>query len=262
MQNVLLTNTVTAAAPVCPRCKTAIRSDDINVATDIALCRVCNIPHKFSALISNANLEASVDLQHPPHGTWYQSSHLQTVIGASHRSLGAALGLLAISLFWNGIVSVFVLLAISGTLANLGVHTPEWFPAPKMNGGPMSIGMTIFLWIFLTPFIAIGAAMLAGFVSSLGGRTEIRLRDPSGIIFSGIGPVGRTKRFLLADVSDVRLLDQTWRDSDGDSRNKKTIILERKDGKQIKFGSMLTDDRKKFVAAALRKSVYSASGRG
>lgn len=81
-------------------------------------------------------------------------------IGATHRSIGSAIGLLLFALFWNGIVSVFVLFAIAGTLKQFNIGLPEWFPAPNMNGEPMSLGMVLFLWIFLTPFIAIGLGMI------------------------------------------------------------------------------------------------------
>src|SRR5688572_4214903 len=148
------------AIPMCPKCKGLLQSGDLNVATDIAFCRVCNVPHAFSAIVHGSNLESTTDLQHPPAGAWYRSSGLETVIGATHRSVGAALGLLAFSLFWNGIVSIFVLFAVAGTLVNFGIPAPEWFPAPKMNGNLLGAGMTIFLWLFLTPFIAIGLAMI------------------------------------------------------------------------------------------------------
>jgi hypothetical protein len=249
-------NTAVAGPATCPRCKNVIRPDDINVTTDIAFCRVCNVPHQFSDLVSNTKLEEGVDFQRPPAGAWYHSSPLETIIGATHRSLGAALGLLMFSLFWNGIVSIFVVIALSGTLANLGVTLPHWFPAPKMNGGAMSIGMTIFLWLFLTPFIAVGLGMLAAFFSTLAGRTEIRLRATEGTIRVGVGAIGWQKKFQLPEMSEVRLLDQTWRDSDGDARQKKAIILKSNEGKELKFGSMLTDERRKFLAAALRKHLH------
>jgi len=249
----------TLAAPICPKCKVEIRGEDINVATDIAYCRRCNIPLTLSSLVRSADLEKGLDLQRPPEGTWYQSSPLETVIGASHRSLGASLGLFAISLFWNGIVSVFVAFAISGTLAQLGVRAPKPFPAPIMNGGPVSLGMTLFLWVFLTPFILIGSAMIAAFLSTLAGRTEIRLREPEGVIFSGIGRFGLRKRFQFHDVKDVRVLNQSWRDSDGDMRRRTNVVLETMAGKEIKFGSMLTEERRRFVAGALRKSLPVAN---
>ena len=114
-----------------------------------------------------------------------------TVIGATHRSLGAAIGSLAIALFWNGIVSVFVLVATASTLQLFDVGVPEWFPAPNLGKTPMGTGMTIFLWIFLTPFIVIGLAMIGAFLSSLAGRTEVQLGNSEGILFAGIGPLGQ-----------------------------------------------------------------------
>jgi hypothetical protein len=148
-----------------------------------------------------------------------------------------------------------VALALSATLTNLGLSVPSWFPVPKMNGGPMGWGITLFLCLFLTPFIAIGLAIFGAFVSTLAGRTEIRLREPEGIIFGGIGRFGRKQRFEMSDIVEVQVLNEAWRDSDGDRRQKTLVVIETRGGKELKFGSMLTDERKKFVAAALRKSL-------
>jgi hypothetical protein len=166
-----------------------------------------------------------------------------------------ALGALGISLFWNGIVSIFVLFAISGTLHVLGIPTPEWFPAPKMNGDTMNSGMVLFLWLFLTPFILIGSAMIGAFLSAVGGRTEVRLDANEGTVFVGIGPLGWKRRFNPRSIKDIRIKDSSYRDSDGDRQSKVRIRLETADGKEIEFGSMLRPDRMKFVAGALRKAV-------
>ena len=42
---------------------------------------------------------------------------------------------------------------------------------------------------------------------------------------------------------------------DGDRRRKAYIVIETCEGKQLKFGSMLTEERRKFVAGALRKAL-------
>ena len=240
--------------PTCPKCKRVIPDADVNVASDVAFCRVCNLAHKLSSLVHGSQLD-NLDLGHPPSGAWQRGSGMGAVIGATHRSIGMALGALAISLFWNGIVSVFVLFAISATLHHLHVPTPDWFPAPKMNGGAMTVGMTIFMWLFLTPFIVIGSCMIGAFLSAVAGRTEIEIRQSEGTIFVGIGPLGWRRRFNSETVKDVRVEDKSWRDSDGDRRNKRQIIIETEDGKEIKFGSMLREDRMKFVAAALRQAL-------
>lgn len=241
----------------CPKCHREIPTDDVNVATDVALCRACNLVHRFSELVQVAELEEGVDFAHPPAGAWYRESGMGAVIGATHRSMGTALGLLAMSLFWNGIVSVFVFLALSATLHHLHVPIPAWFPPVKINKSEMGVGMTIFMWLFLTPFILIGLAMLAGFLSALGGRTEVTIKNGAGVVFTGIGALGRRKRFNAQFVKEVRVDDKRWRDSDGDRRGTKQIVIEMQDGKPIKFGSMLREERMKFVAAAVRKALAS-----
>jgi len=177
------------------------------------------------------------------------------VVTATHRSVGAAFGTLAIALFWNGIVSVFVLIAIGGTLRNLHVEIPNWFPSPEMNGAPMSVGMTIFMWTFLTPFILIGLSMIGAFLMSIGGRTEVRIDHKDGAIFTGVGPLGYCRRFDASMIADVRIDDRQWRDSDGDRQRKTCIIIETREGKLIKFGTMLPEERRKFLAAWVRKAL-------
>ena len=124
-----------------------------------------------------------------------------------------------------------------------------------MTRGDMGWGMTVFLWLFLTPFIVMGLAMLGGFVSALSGRTEMRIQDGQGVLYTGIGALGWRRRFNAQSVNEVRIDDRRWRDSDGDTRRTKQIVIEMVNGKAIRFGSMLRDDRMKFVAAAARKAL-------
>lgn len=200
-----------------------------------------------------------VDLQNPPQGTWYATDTLCTVIGASHRAWGKALGLLGIALFWNGIVSVFVLVALSGTLNHFGVIAPEWFPAPKMNDQVMGLGMLLFLWLFLTPFIVIGSGMIIALVSTLGGRTEVRIQQGMGRVYVGVGSLGWTRRFDPAQVGRVEIGQRTWRNSDGDSGSQTEIHLELAGGKKLKFGSLLKEERQHFLVSALRQVLHKSS---
>lgn len=240
--------------PTCSKCQRMIPDADVNVASDVAFCRACNVAHKLSSLVHGVQLD-NFDTGRPPSGAWHRNSGMGVVMGATHRSIGMALGALAFGLFWNGIVSVFVLVALSATLKHLHVSTPDWFPAPVMNGGAMSVGMTIFMWLFLTPFIVVGSVMIGAFFSAVAGRTEVQVRQAEGKIFVGIGSLGWRRRFNPEAVKDVRVEDRTWRDNDGDRRNKRQIVIETEDGKEIKFGSMLREDRMKFVAAAVRQAL-------
>jgi hypothetical protein len=245
-----LTSSVT---PTCPKCKGVIPSEDVNVANDIAFCRRCNAANRLSDLTLGVVVDEAVDASRPPAGTWFRRDGAGTVIGSTHRSVGQALGLLFVCLFWNGIVSVFVLLALGSTLHHLGVPLAHWFPGPGSKSN-LPVGMTIFLWLFLTPFLLVGAAMLSAFLSALGGRTELKIEGDQCVLFTGIGPVGLRKRFLRSDVRDVRIEDKRWRDSDGDSRRNTNIVIQTTE-KAIKLGSMLTPERRQFVAGCAKKQL-------
>lgn len=242
-------------ALTCSQCAQEISQEDVNVATDVAFCRHCNRANKLSALVHGTALDAQVDVAHPPSGAFYRNEGFRIVLGATHGSWRTALGALFVSLFWNGIVSVFVLIAIAGTLKHLALPIPDWFPAPDMNGSPMGLGMILFLWLFLTPFMVIGLAMIGAFLSALGGRTEVQLESSQGRVFTGIGVFGLTCRFTRGDVRDISVAEKHWRDSDGDARHRTMIVIQLRTGKQIRFGSMLTPERRNFVASALRAAI-------
>lgn len=137
--------------PICPTCGGIIAPEDINVEEDIAFCRACNRLHPFSQLARSVYV-GDVDLEHSPRGTWFDLSGFDIVIGASHRSLRQAFGALFGMLFWNGILSVFVLLNLTATLRHMGVNVPS-VSTTQPQFGSHGAGMTIFLWVFLTPFI-------------------------------------------------------------------------------------------------------------
>jgi hypothetical protein len=237
--------------PTCPNCRSAIDSLDVNVAGDVAYCRRCNLAHQLSELILGVALSA-VNPQDAPAGAWFRTDDEGTHVGATHRTMGGALGTLFISLFWNGIVSVFVLVALAATLSNIGIELPEWAPPIDLDDS-MNVGMTVFLWLFLTPFIAIGAAMFVAFLSCVFGRTELHVRHGQAELYRGIGPIGLRRRFETGQIKDVRIEDRHWRDSDGDARRKTVIVFELRDGNSIKFGTQLSEARRRFVAAAARK---------
>ncbi len=73
---------------------------------------------------------------------------------------------------------------------------------------------------------------------------------------TGISALGYRRRFDASAVKVVRLEDRQWRDSDGDRQRKTRIMIESREGKQVKLGSMLTPERRKFVAGAARKVLW------
>lgn len=235
--------------PTCPKCNRVITGEDINVAKDIAYCRECNVSYSLTQLTHGAELASGVDLTRPPAGAWSRNDGSATVIGATHRSIGTAFGALFISLFWNGIVSVFVCLALGETLQHLHKLPRSFLNLEK--GDQMPLGLVIFLWIFLIPFIFVGMMLITTLFSSLFGRTEVRIQNSEGVVLVGIGPIGWRRRFDAQAVKEVRVED-TYAGNNGRKTN---IVIETREGKLIKFGSMLRDERRKFVAAATSKAL-------
>jgi hypothetical protein len=242
--------------PTCPKCHRPIPAADINVAQNVAFCRVCNLAHPLAALVHGLELEAGVDASRPPAGAWSRGAGMGTVIGATYRSIGSAIGALFMALFWNGIVSVFVALATSATLTLLGWPIPAWFPAPKMNHQEMGLGETLFLWLFLTPFIVIGLGLAGAVLRALFGWTEVRIDAGEAMVATGIGPWAWRRRFRPETVKDIRLETVPSRNRNGVDRE--VIAVELDSGRLIKFGGGLREDRKRFVAAAARQVLLTA----
>jgi len=168
-------------------------------------------------------------------------------------------GFLAISAFWNGIVAIFICVAISSTLNLSGVRIPEWMPRPIMNDAPMTWGNTVCLWLFLLPFMLIGLAMLLGFATSVAGRVEIATNGSMVTVFQGVGPVGRRRRFETSQVKSVSL-NEKLRTSKEENSYKTVITIGLNDGRNIDVGSGLSRPRMHFVASALHATLIGKTG--
>lgn len=248
-----------SATPTCPKCSQPIPEADINVGKGVAYCRRCQLLHDLSELLERAELDFAPELEAPPTGTWLREDGFGTVVGATHRSLGQAAGLLFVTLFWNGIVSVFVTLAVVSTMQHFHLPQPAWMPNMKGGGDFARGGGLVFLWLFLTPFLCIGAGLLLGFLSSLFGRTEVRLTESDGHVRVAIGPFGWRRRFDPARARSVKIAPGSVTKN---GQPQYVIFLESNGGKPIKFGSLLREDRKRFVAAQVNRLLRERSGGG
>jgi hypothetical protein len=111
--------------------------------------------------------------------------------------------------------------------------------------------MTLFLWLFLTPFIVIGLGLAGAVLMALFGWTEVRIDAGEAMVATGIGPCAWRRRFRPETVKDIRLETVPSRNRNGVDREVITVELD--SGRLIKFGASLREDRKKFVAAAARQ---------
>jgi hypothetical protein len=196
-----------------------------------------------------------VDLSRPPAGVKLQDNGVDLRIEVSHRSVATALGTLGVAIFWNGIVSIFVAVAIAGTLHNFDIAQPSWLPTPEVGKIKMGLGMTLFLWLFLLPFIMAGWTFISMFLMAMFGKTEISIERHGCTLFTGLGHLGVRKRFEASDVLDVQLDRKPWSDKRGNIHYKHEIVVSLRAGKPIRFGSGLSEPRCQFITALLRKAV-------
>lgn len=232
---------------ICPSCEAVLPSEQINVAQGVAYCPACG---KLSPLRDvMAFQEDRQSVTDTPSGCYVWNEGANIHIQATLRSVAGALGALFISLFWNGIVSVFVMIALAGLWTNFIGPLPEGFPAPhEENGEPMSLGMTLFLCMFLTPFVTIGACMIGAFFLNIWGKIDILIDGDQGVIRTGIPLLGWKRRFNASQVTKVEIGLSSWQQND---QSKELIQIQA--DRTVKFGTLLNDKRREWLRSVLRK---------
>jgi hypothetical protein len=231
-----------------------IDSNAINVKEGVALCPQCGVLSRLSELNFSDRTIQEI-LSQPPVGCFIQPVGLGVVATASLRSVSGFLGCVAFALFWNGIVSVFVLIAIAGLYTNLVGPLPAWFPAPGinqgkpgMNGQPMGLGMTLFLCVFLIPFVTVGIGMSVAAIVNLAGKVEVAIDEHDSWVATGIWFFKWKRRFDPRKAHAITYGTPAWK-SDGATNR----VIELAADRTIKFGSMLQSDRMEWLKAALNE---------
>jgi hypothetical protein len=214
------------SSTVCPSCHNAIPMDDVNVSTDIVLCRRCRKTFKFSELVELST--STVDLNKPPAGAWYRQHSDGFTIGASTRSPLMLIFLVPFSLVWCG-----------GAIGGI-------YGRQIMNGK-----FDLFTSLFGIPFL-LGAIMLVSMVAMAAvGKVEIRRRGNRGEAFTGVGAIGWTRPFSWPDMRTIRE-DLSFSSWNNNFRNRqKVIILEGRT--RIACGGGLSESRRFFLLDGLRR---------
>ena len=213
---------------LCPSCRARIAPDDINVFTDIALCRSCGNTFRLSEIIG-AVPSTSVDLHSPPSGAWYTPMTDGFVAGATTRTW-MALFLVPFTCVWAG----GSMAAIYGTQIMKG----QFSLFPSLFGLPFLVGS-----IFLVSWCAMCVA----------GKVTVTRHSDQLTIFTGVGSIGWTRTCALSDFSTVRegyggLGNWNW-----NSRQGPSIRLEGK--RAVAFGSMLSTERRYFLLKVLQTAL-------
>lgn len=236
----------------------------MNLTEGVALCSSCGSLTRLSDLVGanrgesggagrrgtaatvmgSSQLEG--DWRDMPSGCKVSGYQSDATLTASARSLGGAMGMLFITVFWNGITSIFVCIMLAGFYKHLGGTIPAWAKdSPLDAGNDMSLGMCFFLLLFLTPFMLIGAATIVITLVSMLGDVKVRVRGDQGSTSTGIGPMRWTSRFKASDVRDVHMGKTKWQQN---NRHKPLIVIEA--STDVRFGSVLSDRRMRWLCTA------------
>ena len=246
----------------CPDCDELISSESINIQEGFALCPACGRLTRLSGL-SYRNRSIVETLNQPPAGCSIVPVGHGVIVRASLRSITGFLVTTCLALFWNGIVSVFVLIAIAGLYTNLIGPLPAWFPAPElkngkagMNGGPVNLGETLFQCVFLIPFVTVGTGMVVAALMSLFGKVVVVIDEFGSYAATGIGLFVWKKRFDPLQVHSINISTKTS-DSEGGTSTSGSIEIQ--SDHTVKFGSMLQSDRLEWMHAALKELMLKST---
>jgi hypothetical protein len=163
----------------CPLCRSPIGIDDINVATDIALCRRCGKTFSFSEVVGGS-ANTAPDLTAPPDGAWFEQLADGFRTGATTRSW-MALFLVPFTCVWSGISL--------GGIYGKQISSGTFDPASSLFGVPFLLGS-----VFLIGYCAMTTM----------GKVELSQRGGSLSVFTGIGRLGWTRSYLWSDFSSAR----------------------------------------------------------
>ncbi len=209
----------------CPNCGHLIPSADLNVQTDVALCRSCNHLGKLSDFTSTRIHPDTVTT--PPAGAWRHDSFAGPVFGATTRS-ALAFFLVPFMLVWSG-----------GSLGGI-------YGRQIMKGE-----FDLFLSLFGIPFLA-GAVLFWGItLMAIAGRVEVKVGpDGRGEVFTGVGRFGRRRTFDLAEIDTITEETSIVRNRRNHSSHQRKIVLSGRT--RLAFGGGLTDARRHFILQTLR----------
>src|SRR5262249_33438059 len=114
-------------------------------------------------------------------------------------------------------------------------------------GSQMALGELMFMCVFLTPFVVIGAGMIFVCMASLFGSVRVQIDGTHCRIRTGIGPLSLRQSFDASAVKAIRVGQTSWQ-SNGRSQAQIHIEADR----TVKFGSPLSSQRLSWMAATLR----------
>jgi len=210
----------------CPFCKAEIPLSDVNVATDVALCRACGKISPFSALREVEQI-SQVDLDSLPRGV-KSSSDCEGNVKIVYKKL-----------------SFILLFFIPFTACWSGFSIWGIYLQPILTQGKLPLVQAL----FGIPFLLGTIVLLSIIIFLLFGRWEILLCGGNGSVFLGLGSLGWRRVFSLSRDSAVFLRVSALKVN---GVPQKAVCI-RNGSAEFMFGSTMSDAAKSFIAAVIQK---------
>ena len=211
---------------VCPACGEPVLPANWNVATDVAICAKCAEAFSISEELEASPSPLGFDIQSPPRGAWYEDTFTGWRAGATTRS-ALALFLVPFMCVWPG----FSLGGIYGM---------------QIAKGEFDLGLSL----FGIPFL-LGTLLFGSFaVMSICGKLVIAVDGSEGRVFTGVGPLGWSRRF---DWTTITAVDEVYSARSGNGNSGMQIALVGQS--RLLFGSLLSDSRRYYILQVLRSKL-------
>ena len=196
--------------------------DDINVSTDIALCRKCGKTCSFSMIRTLPNASTLLS-KPPPKGVKVEQDMMGNGTTITYRRIpGVVLFLIPFMVAWSG-------------LSMGGLY---W---TQIRSGTFDLERSLFGIPFLIGTIVIISFILFG----LFGKWTVHLNRGQGTVFAGVEKLGWKRKFTYNRNSLITI--KTIVGSEGSHE----VISVTTDNTDFSFGAIIKDDAKAFIAATL-----------
>ena len=214
----------------CHNCNSEIPPSQINIATDLAHCKGCNVIQKISEA---TQVNETFDLRKNPKGTWFKKINSNELIIGTSTASPIAFFLIPFMLIWSG--------------ASLGGLYGSQIISGEFN---------LILSLFGIPFL-LGTFYFGAFaVMSVAGKVEVRITKAGGVIFTGVAGIGFSKKFTWNEISSIKEVENFSRNRNGRASSRSTKIhLEGE--RRISFGSRIPNTRKYYILESLKKIHYN-----
>lgn len=210
----------------CARCGEVLLAEDVNLAQDVARCRVCGYTGPFLGAGQIPKL-TDEELAHPPKRVSLQRGFGDTLTIVCHPKRTALWFLVPFTAIWSGV-----------SLA--GIY------GQQLIQGQFDWKLSLFGLPFLAGTVGLAGAILYNFF----GRTRVMLSKGRVKVFMGVWGLGRTREMVYGREATVSLRTSDFR---ANNVPQQEIVLA-SGGEEIKFGAMgLSGEAKKYVAAVLRR---------